>query len=455
MFPTDSEPSGAAGLAAIRELLSGVAPASRTSVMLEQLRGLRELSSLLAAAEASVTAAFVVARRAEQVAAGVPARRVGQGIGREVGLARRESPNRAGRYVGFAGVLTRELPETFAALRAGETSEWRAMLVARETGWLSVEHRGMVDAELGPRLASLGDLQVEAEAAKLAYRLDPRGKIRAIERAAGGRLVSLRPAPDGQCRFNATLPLAQGVAAYAALCKVADGARAAGDERGRGQVMADELITRVTGQSGAELVPLRVDLIMTDQALFTTGPNADEPATVSGHGPVPAPHARDLIRAAATSGAGVQLRRLFTDPTGRLVTMETSARDFTPAMAEFVRLRDQRCSIPYCGAPIRHTDHIVPYADGGATSLENAAGLCEACNYAKQAPGWQTRPDGDGGGIITTMPTGHDEVTFTRARPPDFMATAPADPQWDGRRRRAHRSRRPRAPVTAPGSKNQ
>ena len=403
--------------------------------MLEQLRGLRELSSLLAAAEASVTAAFVVARRAEQVAAGVPARRVGQGIGREVGLARRESPNRAGRYVGFAGVLTRELPETYAALRAGETSEWRAMLVARETGWLSVEHRGMVDAELGPRLASLGDLQVEAEAAKLAYRLDPRGKIRAIERAAGGRLVSLRPAPDGQCRFNATLPLAQGVAAYAALCKVADGARAAGDERGRGQVMADELITRVTGQSGAELVPLRADLIMTDQALFTTGPNADEPATVSGHGPVPAPHARDLIRARrAPPGRGCRYADCSPTPPAASSPWKRQPATSPPRWPSSSGCATSGAATPFCGAPIRHTDHIVPYADGGPTSLDNAAGLCEACNYAKQAPGWQTVPQPDGT-VRTTTPTGHDAQTFTQPIVPDEVK----DP-GSGRRHR----RRPR-----------
>ena len=445
MFVTDSSAADAvelADLTAIRSLLAGVTPAAGTSVLAAQIRALRELGSVLAAAEASVTAAFVAGRRAEQVAAGVPARRVGQGVHAEVALTRRESPNRAGRYAGFARILTRELPATFAALQAGETTEWRAMLLARETGWLSAEHRAVVDADLGPQLHALGDRAVEAKAASLAYSLDPHGKIRAITRAAGGRHVSLRPAPDGQCRFNATLPLAQGVAAYAALCRAADAARAAGDERGRGQVMADELVTRVTGQIRADAVPLRVDLVITEQALLGTGPGADAPATVSGHGPIPAPYARDLItRTAGESAAMVRIRGLFTDPAGRLVTMETSSRDFTPAMAEFIRLRDQICATPYCGAPIRHIDHRIPWAEGGPTSLANAQGLCEACNYAKQAPGWTATPMPDRT-VRTITPTGH----HTRARTPG--STSPAHRRPRGRPRRATR----RAPhqTTAP-----
>ncbi len=434
--------------------------------MLEQIRGLEELRGLLAAAQASVTAAFVAGRRDEQAAVGVPARRVGLGIAQELGLARRESPARAGRYAGWSSILTAELPHTLAALRSGVTSEWRAMLVARETGWLSREDRAAVDADLGPRLGGLGDGQVEAEARRLAYRLDPHGTVERRARAARSRRVSLRPAPDGMSSLNAMLPLTQGVAVYAALNAAAASARAVGDGRSRGQVMADMLVERVTGQERAELVPLRVDLIITDQALTNTGPQAGEPATVSGWGPIPAPVARDLIARTAThaqtgsaepgrtggrprevsgsedgptktsarghrseagrrdrsSGAAaaqglVALRRLFTDPVGRLVSMETQGRFFTPAMGEFVRLRDQRCITPFCGALIRHIDHLMSVANGGLTSLTNAGGRCEACNQAKEAPGWTvTRmPDGS---ISVTMPTGHDTQAFTRSHAP-------------------------------------
>jgi hypothetical protein len=103
-----------------------------------------------AAAQAEVTVEFAASQRAGQVAAGVPAARVGAGIGAQVGLARRDSPFRGSRYVGLAQALASELPATLAALRRGDTSEWRATLVARETACLDPADRRAADAELGP-----------------------------------------------------------------------------------------------------------------------------------------------------------------------------------------------------------------------------------------------------------------------------------------------------------------
>ena len=50
----------------------------------------------------------------------------------------------------------------------------------------------------------------------------------------------------------------------------------------------------------------------------------------------------------------------------------------------------------------------------GATAVRgNAAGLCEACNYLKQAPGWRTdviHNPGGGQTLQITTPTGHSTV---------------------------------------------
>jgi hypothetical protein len=52
---------------------------------------------------------------------------------------------------------------------------------------------------------------------------------------------------------------------------------------------------------------------------------------------------------------------------------------------------------------------VIPAADGGETSATNGQGLCEACNYTKQAPGWTARPGPGGAGhdVTITTPTGH------------------------------------------------
>jgi hypothetical protein len=329
-------------------------------------------------------------------------------------LAKRLSPYHAQRYVGWATILTRDLPATFAQLQAGRVSEWRAMIVARETAWLSREHRARVDAELAPKLSRLGDRRVEAEARKLGYRLDPHGYVARLRGARSDRHVTVRPAPEAMCRLTALLPVEQGVAAYAALRRAADTRIAAGDPRGRGQLMADTLIQRLTGQAQATDVGVEVNLVITEHTLLADG---TEPAHLDGYGPIPAPLARHLaLREDET--APRWLRRLFTTPaTGELAAMETRRRCFTPAQRRYITLRDQWCRTPWCEAPIRHTDHIVPAQAGGPTTIANGQGYCQACNHTKQAPGWTTRPptpaDPD---IVITTPTGH---TYS-SRAPDL-----------------------------------
>jgi hypothetical protein len=73
------------------------------------------------------------------------------------------------------------------------------------------------------------------------------------------------------------------------------------------------------------------------------------------------------------------------------VATDSRSRCFTGGLARFIRLRDQTCRTPWCDAPIRHTDHLEPVAGDGETSGDNGQGLCEACNYAKQALGWSVR----------------------------------------------------------------
>ncbi|HET7173270.1 MAG TPA: DUF222 domain-containing protein [Nocardioidaceae bacterium] len=432
-----SSRGGGGPLADVLGVLRGLEPAADDVARVDQIRALEEVKSAAAAAQATVTAAFVASQRREQGERGVPSELVGRGVVAQVALARRESPHRAARCVGWAQILTAELPHTLAALRRGEATEWRAMLVARETAWLSAEHRARVDAEMAGRLGQWGDRRTEAEARRWAYRLDPAGFVGRRARAEADRRVSIRPAPDTMTYLGALLPVTAGVAAYASLARAADTARAAGDPRGRGQLMADTLVERVTGRAAADPAGVEVNLVMTDQTLFAgptaaapgggpaPGPGrnpasprgraasdpsadggpapADEPAWLDGYGPLPAALARRIVRRAGQ----VFIRRLFTAPgDGGVVGMESRRRLFPAGLRRLLVVRDQVCRTPWCGAPIRHLDHVVPAAAGGPTSIGNAQGLCAACNHAKQAPGWVSRP-GPSGSVVTITPTGH------------------------------------------------
>lgn len=54
----------------------------------------------------------------------------------------------------------------------------------------------------------------------------------------------------------------------------------------------------------------------------------------------------------------------------------------TGETAEYVTIiRGDPCS--YCGAPMEHVDHIVPFAAGGPTDWTNLAPSCAGCNHRK------------------------------------------------------------------------
>ncbi|HKU10190.1 MAG TPA: HNH endonuclease, partial [Sinomonas sp.] len=119
-----------------------------------------------------------------------------------------------------------------------------------------------------------------------------------------------------------------------------------------------------------------------------------------------------------------------------LAAMDSRLRRFPRALAEFIQTRDQACRTPYCEAPIRHIDHVVPVASGGETSVENGQGLCEACNHAKESPGWErhvvgcedpdgTRPEGTCGAIVTVTPTGHEYYSPPPKLPGSMRTTVP------------------------------
>jgi hypothetical protein len=219
--------------------------------------------------------------RREQPAGGVPADELGAGVGAEIALARRESPSRGSRLLGLGKALV-EMPHTFAALESGQLNEWRATLVVKETACLSVEDRAAVDEEIAAdtgSLAGCGDRAITACVRAAAYRRDPHSVARRASHAVNERTVSLRPAPDTMTRLTALLPVAQGVAVYAELIRQADALKSSGDERPKGNIMADQLVERVTG-TPCGYTGVDLQLVMTDRTLLQ---GDSEPARLTGY----------------------------------------------------------------------------------------------------------------------------------------------------------------------------
>ncbi len=271
---------------------------------------------------------------------------------------------------------------------------------------------------------------------------------------SGPSVCALRPTP--WLYLTALVPVAQGVAAYAALTRHADALKSSGDERPKGAIRADALIERLTGTPGG-ITGVEIQLVMTDRTLFH---GDSEPARLTGYGVIPGSWARKAIMAASgpepagsetaaekagtgatgsgntrATGSGntgtsapsaappegaefkVWLRRLYTAPTnGELVAMDSTARLFPPGLRRFIQVRDDTCRTPYCDAPIRHHDHITPWHKDGPTTSRNGQSLCEACNHTKEAPGWSAKPvPGPRHTVELRTPTGH---TYRSTAPP-------------------------------------
>ncbi len=71
---------------------------------IEWLDAIETLKSVGCAAQAVITDAVATCIRAERKADSVPRAEWDRGIASQIALARRESPNRGGRHLGFAGV---------------------------------------------------------------------------------------------------------------------------------------------------------------------------------------------------------------------------------------------------------------------------------------------------------------------------------------------------------------
>ncbi|BBG04445.1 MULTISPECIES: HNH endonuclease [Pseudonocardia] len=438
--------------------------AADPAVRIDRIALFQRLRAVVAAGHGAEIVGFARAVVEERIADGdLDPRTAERGIADQVALACRISPSAGSRRLGSARVLHLDLPGICALLRAGRISEEVAEHVVSETRHLDREARRAVDEQLvGAGIDELGRRAAAALARRLAYECDPAAYVARGRTARTDRRVGLRPAPDTMAVLSAYLPVEQGVACLAALRRHADTVVGAGSDRNRDQVMADTLVERLTGQVRAADVNVELGIVIGVDELVD--PAAGGTAEIVGHGPVPAGIARDVL--AGTQGRR-WWRRLFTRPAGGpLVGADPRRRFFGGVLAELVRIRDgDRCRDPYCDAPARHVDHIVPARRGGPTSLVNGRAVCVRGNLVRELPGWSVELVRDGLGgtphtVRTTTPTGH--TYLSRAGSPGSRRSgSPARPRRAGPRVRgscvrrrwpmSRRRRRPGRPPRRPG----
>ena len=120
--------------------------------------------------------------------------------------------------------------------------------------------------------------------------------------------------------------------------------------------------------------------------------------------------------------AGGTWRRLITDPASGTVVDVGRSRYRPPAgLVDLVRARDRACVFPTCQTPAERCDidHLTAWSQGGTTSLDNLATLCEAHHRLKHTPGWTLTRDQATGTLSWHTPDKtiyhrHPDGTITR-----------------------------------------
>ncbi|MBA3250463.1 MAG: HNH endonuclease, partial [Geodermatophilaceae bacterium] len=294
-------------------------------------------------------------------------------------------------------------------------------------------------------------------------RVDPDAARRRAERARRDRGVEVFPAEDGMAVLRAVLSAADALRCHQALTDTAhadaDRDTAAGiddvrtlDAR-RADLLVDCLLHPDTyqDQPAATNETSGTAAEAGQAATATTGPTAgtgepvtrrgrpswhttptqvhvtvpwtvlaglsDEPAELTGYGPIGADTARTLAAEDAV------WRRILTDPaTGTALDVGTTSYHPPAPLDEFIRIRDRTCRFPGCRRSARRADldHTIPHPHG-PTSKTNLAALCRPHHRLKTHTRWRVEQHDDGH-LEWTSPTGLTHTTDPpEVDPPDEL----------------------------------
>ncbi|MFQ1000578.1 DUF222 domain-containing protein [Modestobacter sp. SSW1-42] len=219
-----------------------------------------------------------------------------------------------------------------------------------------------------------------------------------------GRRLSIAKHADGSVTGRFDLDAVGGEKVQAAIESIVQAARPQGDERTRAQQNADALVQLCDNQLAAGGLPL----LRTVKPHVVVTIDLDDLVD-----PADGPGAADLGFGAVVSAARARylacdgsISRIVMGPGGVPLDLGRDHRVVTPGLRKAVERRDGSCVFAGCEAPTHWCDvhHLVHWAHGGETSLENSALLCERHHTkvhhgftVERDPGgrWRThRPDG-------------------------------------------------------------
>jgi len=209
----------------------------------------------------------------------------------------------------YADELVTELPQVFAALRAGEIDPAKARVFHRHLLGLPPAHIHTICQALLPKAGRLTTGQLAARLARMVIALDPERARDQYERAVAERAVVAYLSPDGTAALTGhALPPDQVAAATERIHQLARQAKRAGHPGRLDEIKADLYLGLLDGRfdqmTGEQIINELVDHVGCDRA--TTGVEVsvelatllgrnEHPATCPGLGPILAHIARRIV----------------------------------------------------------------------------------------------------------------------------------------------------------------
>jgi hypothetical protein len=334
-------------------------------------------------------------------------------VAEEVACVLRLAPTTALARLHQAADLTTRLPRMVEMLDLGQTSFLHLKALAEATRDLDAVDTARAESRLLDRAETSTVGEFRTAARRLAARLDPRTTSQQHSDRLAQRRVERFEDEYGMATVFAYLSADRAAALMASLDSRAGslvdepGSERTIDQKRAdvladlGQFRLDETVAPALDRGVESSEPKagrarrgggRGPAIQVVVALSTLLGYDDDPADLSGHGPIPAAMAREL--AADPTGTW---RRLITDTAGHVIDASRSYHP-PPKLREHVLTRDPTCRFPGCRrrAESCEVDHVLPYSRGGRTAGHNLQPLCPRHHHLKHEGGWAARRDDDG-----------------------------------------------------------
>ncbi|NCV77038.1 MAG: HNH endonuclease [Actinobacteria bacterium] len=310
----------------------------------------------------------------------------------DIATALRLSPSTAQIRIDVARTLSNHLPATCEALATGIISSSHATLIARETAdalkrGLSPDILGTIEEKAIAHSEFHTPSQVGRKLRTLFAQYAPEEFEQAHEIARDSRSVRIYPEGDGMSTLIALLPAEDAQTVYLAINAMiehqgvnefhsaAENFPSKPTQLDESQTMemkradalaaiASDFLARISDDYTPRRRPVSLNLTMDLPTMLGL---AENPAELSGYGPIPA----TVARALAADG---RWRKFITDPgTGNL--LDCGRESYVPPqhLVDFLTARDRICRFPGCSQPARvgDIDHAQSWDDGGNTEPSN------------------------------------------------------------------------------------